>query len=53
MQRVWKLVLEAVRGSTRDLTEGHVGQAILLLAVPMVIEMGMESLVAVVEVVFV
>ena len=24
MQRVWKLVLEAVRGSTRDLTEGRV-----------------------------
>ena len=53
MQRVWKLVLEAVRGSTRDLTEGRVGQAILLLAVPMVIEMGMESLFAVVDVFFV
>jgi putative MATE family efflux protein len=47
------LVLEAIRGSTRDFTEGHVGQAILLLAVPMVIEMGMESLFAVVDVFFV
>jgi putative MATE family efflux protein len=53
MARVWKLVLEAVRGSTRDLTEGHVGQAILLLAVPMVIEMSMESLFAVADVFFV
>ena len=53
MQRVWQLVLEALRGSTRDFTEGRVGQAILLLAVPMVIEMGMESLFAVVDVYFV
>jgi putative MATE family efflux protein len=53
MQRIWRLFVEAIRGSTRDLTEGHVGQAILLLAVPMVIEMGMESLFAVVDVFFV
>ena len=53
MQRVWQLVLESVRGTTRDLTDGHVGQSILLLAVPMVIEMGMESLFAVVDVFFV
>jgi putative MATE family efflux protein len=53
MQRIWQLFLEALRGSTRDFTDGHVGQAILLLAVPMVIEMGMESLFAVVDVYFV
>jgi len=53
MQRVVQLILEAIRGSTRDFTDGHVGQAILLLAVPMVIEMGMESLFAVVDVYFV
>ena len=53
MKRLWSLVLEGVRGSPRDYTEGHVGQAILLLAVPMVLEMGMESLFAVVDVFFV
>lgn len=47
------LVLEALRGSPRDLTEGHVGQAVILLAVPMVMEMSMESLFAVVDVFFV
>ena len=53
MRRVWQLFLEALRGSPRDLTQGHIGQTILLLAVPMVIEMGMESLFAVVDVYFV
>lgn len=53
MGRVWQLVVEALRGSTRDLTEGHIGQAILFLAVPMVLEMSMESLFAVVDVYFV
>jgi putative MATE family efflux protein len=53
MRRVWHLFREALRGSTRDLTQGHVGQTILLLAVPMVIEMGMESIFAVVDVFFV
>jgi putative MATE family efflux protein len=53
MKRFWQLALESVRGSTRDFTEGHVGQAVVLLAIPMVIEMGMESLFAVVDVFFV
>jgi putative MATE family efflux protein len=53
MNRFWQLVLESIRGSPRDFTDGHVGQAILILAVPMVIEMGMESLFAVVDVFFV
>jgi putative MATE family efflux protein len=47
------LVREAIRGSPRDFTEGHVGQAVILLAVPMVMEMSMESLFAVVDVFFV
>lgn len=49
----WALVWEAIRGSPRDFTEGHVGQAVILLAVPMVLEMSMESLFAVVDVFFV
>src|SRR5215203_4672169 len=53
MKRFWQLVLEGVRGSARDYTEGRVGPAILALAVPMVLEMGMESLFAVVDVFFV
>jgi putative MATE family efflux protein len=47
------LLREGFRGSTRDFTEGHVGHAVVVLAIPMVLEMCMESLFAVVDVFFV
>ena len=53
MRRYWALFLEAVRGSERDYTVGPVGPALLMLSVPMVLEMAMESLFAVVDVFFV
>ena len=49
----FQLVKEALRGSTRDFTEGPIGPAIVVLAIPMVMEMCMESLFAVVDVFFV
>jgi putative MATE family efflux protein len=51
--RFWTLVREAIRGSPRDFTEGPVGRSVVLLAIPMVMEMSMESLFAVVDVYFV
>src|ERR1700687_3241055 len=47
---LWSSLLEAVRGSHRDYTTGNLNRAILLLAVPMVLEMVLESLFAVVDV---
>ena len=49
----WGSVREALRGSHRDFTQGPVGRSILLLAVPMVLEMIMESVFAVCDVFFV
>jgi MATE family, multidrug efflux pump len=47
---IWSSLREAVMGSSQDFTEGAIGRAIILLAVPMVLEMCMESLFGVVDV---
>ncbi|MBK7391950.1 MAG: MATE family efflux transporter [Chloracidobacterium sp.] len=49
----WAVLREAVRGSSRDFTTGPIGLGIFLLAVPMILEMSMESLFAVVDIFFV
>ncbi|HEU4728583.1 MAG TPA: MATE family efflux transporter [Kofleriaceae bacterium] len=45
----WATVRRALRGSHHDYTAGPLGQAIVLLAIPMVTEMIMESVFAVVD----
>src|SRR6476469_5963684 len=50
---IWKSIGEAVRGSHQDFTSVSLNRAILLLAVPMVLEMVLESLFAVVDVAWV
>jgi putative MATE family efflux protein len=47
---LWRSIVEAVQGSHRDYTTGDLNRAILLLAIPMVLEMVLESLFAVVDV---
>src|SRR5206468_796811 len=47
---LWSSVREALRGSHQDFTTGSLNRSILLLAIPMVLEMVLGSLFAVVDV---
>ena len=52
-ESIWGAVREALRGSQRNYTEGSIGRAIFILAIPMVLEMVMESVFVVCDVFFV
>ncbi|MES1189056.1 MAG: MATE family efflux transporter, partial [Myxococcales bacterium] len=46
----WRLLADAVRGVETDLTEAPLARALVMLAVPMILEMIMESIFAMVDV---
>ena len=46
----WATIREAIRGSSLDYTTAPIGQCIVMLAVPMVMEMAMESIFVVADV---
>ena len=47
---IWSLFREAIRGSALDYTTAPIGHSIVMLAVPMVMEMAMESIFVVADV---
>ncbi len=53
MKKFFKLLSDAIKGKEIDITTGNLDKAIFMLAVPMVFEMLMESLFAIVDAFFV
>src|SRR5882672_5084552 len=50
---VFSLIKQSLRGGEHDYTQGSIRQAIVLLAIPMILELSLESVFAVVDIFFV
>lgn len=53
LRKFWKATAEALRGEEQDYTSGSISRAAFLLAVPMILELSLESVFAVVDMFFV
>ena len=52
-QHLGSLFMEAVRGKQHDFTSGSIRRAVFMLSIPMILEMLMESIFALVDIIFV
>jgi putative MATE family efflux protein len=53
LSKIFTLIINALKGEQQDYTQGSLRKAIIMLAIPMIIEMGMESVFAIVDLFFV
>src|SRR6201994_3429657 len=53
LSKISSLIWQALKGGNHDFTTGSIRRAVILLAVPMMLEMAMESVFALVDLFFV
>ncbi|HZG01480.1 MAG TPA: hypothetical protein VEY71_10780, partial [Chitinophagales bacterium] len=53
MRRYWDIIKQSLDGKEVDYTQGSIPKAVVLLAIPMILELSLESVFAVVDMFFV
>src|SRR5678816_3968155 len=53
LSKMWRVVRESLNGQEKDYTTGSIPRAVFLLAIPMILELSLESVFAVVDIFFV
>ncbi len=53
LSNIWQTIKQSLNGEQQDYTEGSIRKAIFLLAIPMILELSLESVFAVVDIFFV
>lgn len=53
IRKLGATIRRALKGEQHDYTQGHIPEAVILLAIPMILELSLESVFAVVDMFFV